>query len=236
MLERLADIPFTTLAGTAAAAMFLIVLAAARMPGEHRGVASCAVASMGFTMMGLELLVLLGYQAVYGVVYKELAVVVGAFMGGMALGSWRALKTEKGPALVLACIGWIAVVSAVALVAAMAALSRAGNAGSAFVGSQILFPGLAALSGVLGGWQFPVASRVYFTTADASGGAGALYAWDLVGACAGALSIGAWLIPVYGFLKTAALIAIIDLPPALLACWWARRGLKAACAVPRTTL
>jgi predicted membrane-bound spermidine synthase len=77
---------------------------------------------------------------------------------------------------------------------------------------------------LLGGWQFPVASRVYFAHGEDEGaGAGALYAWDLVGACAGALLIGAWLVPIYGFLKTAALIAMVNLPPALLACWWARR-------------
>jgi spermidine synthase len=179
---------------------------------------------MGFTIMGLELLVLLGYQAVYGVVYQQLAVVIGAFMGGMALGSWRGLKTVRGYARALAWLGWISVASSVVLVAAMASLARAEDAVGFLVGSQVLFPGLAALAGLLGGWQFPVASRVYFAQREAEGGgAGALYAWDLVGACAGALLIGAWLIPVYGFFRTAVLIAMVNLPPALLACWWARR-------------
>jgi predicted membrane-bound spermidine synthase len=64
----------------------------------------------------------------------------------------------------------------------------------------------------------------------------ALYGWDLLGACAGALLIGAWLIPVYGFLKTTALIAMVNLPPAPLGCCCARRNVRVACASPRTTL
>ena len=223
-LESASRVPFETVGVAVGLAMSLAALLVARRRHPRRGVAGFTLAAMGFTMMGLELLVLLGYQAVYGVVYQQLAVVIGAFMGGMALGSWRGLKMAQGHARALAWLGWIAVASAVLLVAAMAALNRAEDALGFFMGSQVLFPALAALAGLLGGWQFPVASRVYFTPRETeAGGAGALYAWDLVGACAGALLIGAWLIPVYGFLKTAALIAMVNLPAALLGCWWARR-------------
>ncbi len=223
-LETASRVPFETAAIAMGVVMSLAALLFSRRRNSQCGVAGFSVAAMGFTMMGLELLVLLGYQAVYGVVYQQLAVVIGAFMGGMALGSWRGLTTVRGHARALAWLGWISVASSVVLVAAMAALARAEDAVGFLVGSQILFPGLAALAGLLGGWQFPVASRVYFAQRESEGGgAGALYAWDLVGACAGALLIGAWLIPVYGFLKTAALMAMVNLPPALLACWWARR-------------
>jgi spermidine synthase len=228
-LEALKRVPFSALMAAAALAMTLFALLMARSAGAHRGVAGCAVLSMGFTMMGIELLILLGYQAVYGVVYKQLAVVIGAFMGGMALGSWRGLKTGRRPEPPLARLGWVAVGSAVALIAAMAAMAKAENAPAHFLGSQILFPALAAMAGMLGGWQFPVASRVYFRRPDEAGGVGALYAWDLAGACAGALLIGVWLIPVYGFFKTAVLITVLNLPPALLACWWARRSRSRPC-------
>jgi predicted membrane-bound spermidine synthase len=147
----------------------------------------------------------------------------------MALGSWRGLKTGQRPEPPLARLGWVAVGSAVALIAAMAAMAKAENAPAHFLGSQILFPALAAMAGMLGGWQFPVASRVYFRRPDEAGGVGALYAWDLAGACAGALLIGVWLIPVYGFFKTAVLITVLNLPPALLACWWARRSRSRPC-------
>ena len=41
-----------------------------------------------------------------------------------------------------------------------------------------------------------------------------LYALDLAGACAGALALSLLLIPVYGFLRTAALMAAVNLGPA----------------------
>ena len=53
--------------------------------------AALATAAMGFTMIGLEILLLLAFQAIYGCVYQQLAMVIGAFMAGMAAGSWLAL-------------------------------------------------------------------------------------------------------------------------------------------------
>jgi predicted membrane-bound spermidine synthase len=56
---------------------------------------------------------------------------------------------------------------------------------------------------------------------------GALYAMDLLGGCAGALLLSTYLIPVFGFWRTAWLCAAINLAPALLA---ARAGLESVCA------
>ena len=46
---------------------------------------------------------------------------------------------------------------------------------------------------------------------------GTLYAIDLLGGCAGALLLSSYLIPVFGFWKTAWLSAAVNLAPALLA-------------------
>ena len=46
---------------------------------------------------------------------------------------------------------------------------------------------------------------------------GTLYALDLLGACAGAVVLSTFLVPVFGFFRTALLIAAVDLPPAGLA-------------------
>jgi predicted membrane-bound spermidine synthase len=44
-----------------------------------------------------------------------------------------------------------------------------------------------------------------------------LYSIDLLGGCAGALALSGYLIPVFGFWKTAWLCAAVNLAPALLA-------------------
>jgi spermidine synthase len=84
--------------------------------------------------------------------------------------------------------------------------------------SQVLFPTLALLSGVLGGYEFPLASRIFFAGSNSAlANLGTLYALDLAGACVGALALSAYLLPVFGFLKAAALIAVVNLVPGLLA-------------------
>jgi predicted membrane-bound spermidine synthase len=84
--------------------------------------------------------------------------------------------------------------------------------------SEFLFPALALAAGLLGGFQFLLASRAYFgETPEGGRSPGVLYALDLAGACAGALALSVLLIPVYGFLRTAVLMAAVNLVPAGLA-------------------
>jgi len=70
-------------------ALLLVLAAKKRRP---RTAAACCTAAMGFTLIGLEMLLLLAFQAIYGYVYQQLAVIIAAFMAGMALGSWLALR------------------------------------------------------------------------------------------------------------------------------------------------
>ena len=76
---------------------------------------------------------------------------------------------------------------------------------------------------MLGGYQFPIAAEIYLHDRGGRSGLGALYAIDLLGGCVGALLLSTYLIPVFGFWKTAWLCAAINLAPALLA---ARAGLE----------
>ena len=67
-------------------------------------------------------------------------------------------------------------------------------------------------------YQFPLASSLFFAgRKDAPQNTGTLYAVDLLGACVGAIVLSAYLVPVFGFLKTATLILVLNLATALLA-------------------
>jgi len=44
-------------------------------------------------LIAIEILLLLGFQALFGYVYQQLAVVIAAFHGGMALGAWLATRS-----------------------------------------------------------------------------------------------------------------------------------------------
>jgi spermidine synthase len=200
---------------------------------RSRPSAGFCVAAAGFTLMGLEMLLLLGFQAIYGYVYHQLAIVIAAFMVGMAAGSWWALRRPKhtgGPMTLradtmrLALLQALIAVSPLFLYALFLGFAQVRNAAGIFVVSQFAFPGLGVLAGLLGGYQFPVASRVFsFNSAHGERSAGTLYALDLLGACAGAIILSTYLVPVFGFLNTSLLMVVVNLAPAGLAFLSARR-------------
>ena len=85
--------------------------------------------------------------------------------------------------------------------------------------AQFVFPVLALLCGIPGGYQFPLATEICFRGNRARTATGRLYALDLLGGSVGALVLSGYLIPVFGFWKSAWLSAVVSLPPALLAAW-----------------
>jgi spermidine synthase len=189
--------------------------------------AGFCVAATGFTLMGLELLVLLGFQAIYGYVYYQLAILIAAFMVGLAAGSWVALRNppdpvrlpgQRGESAILAWLQVLVAISPLALYALLVWFSQVRNAPGLFTVGHVVFPMLALISGLLGGYQFPVASRVFFNgSVQATHRAGTLYALDLAGACLGAVGLSVYLVPVFGFFKTALFIAVVNLAPTGLA-------------------
>jgi predicted membrane-bound spermidine synthase len=78
--------------------------------------------------------------------------------------------------------------------------------------TPVLFPVLALGCGMLGGYEFPVASRIFCARNP-----GTLYALDLAGSCLGAVLFSVYLIPVFGFFRTAVLASTVSLAPAVMA-------------------
>jgi predicted membrane-bound spermidine synthase len=98
-------------------------------------------------------------------------------------------------------------------------LAKLSGIASIWLAAQCIFPALAALCGMLGGYQFPLATEIYLQDVSGRCSLGMMYAIDLLGGCLGALVLSGYLIPVFGFWKIAWLCAGINLAPALLAAW-----------------
>ena len=112
----------------------------------------------------------------------------------------------------------LAALAPLLLYALFVLLERVRSLAALLTISQMVFPVLALIAGLMGGYQFPLASRIYFAHANNSNRSpGMLYGLDLVGACLGAVALSAYLLPVYGFLRTAMLMAVVNLAPAALA-------------------
>jgi spermidine synthase len=228
---------------------------------RHHPTLGLCVAAMGFTLLGLEVLLLLGFQALYGYVYQQLAVLVALFMVGMAGGAWLALKKTPGQSfrevsevrddeesrksrarflaplgmtsreyLKLAFLQLLAAGAPLILYALLVLLASVRSLTALLITSTVVFPVLALIAGLMGGYQFPLASRVYFAGSEELRASeaevpatrlqrnpGILYGLDLLGACLGAVALSAYLLPLYGFLRTAILMAVVNLGPAALA-------------------
>ena len=191
-----------------------LLLAALVWAGRRRlAAAAFCTAATGFTSIGLEVLLLLAFQARYGSLYQGLALLIAAFMAGMAVGSGVALllspagRACPAPTAPLcrgeACLAlpWVQCLVAMAPLALCAFFSA----------PRAVYPALALACGALGGYQFTLAIR-------ASGAASSrLYAVDLAGSCVGAILFSLYLIPVFGFLRTSLLALEMNLAPAALA-------------------
>ena len=203
--------------------LFVAVLLAFVPARERRArsAAACCMAATGFTLMALQIFLLLAFQSVYGYVYQQLAILIAMCMAGIAFGSWlgirRTCSSDSPPYRAIATTQFLLALSAPVLIFVVSLLSKISGMASTWLAAQLIFPALAALCGMLGGYQFPLATEIYLHDSSGRSGLGTLYAIDLLGGCAGALVLSGYLIPVFGFWKTAWLSAAVNLAPALLA-------------------
>lgn len=185
-----------------------------------------AVAVMGGLLMGLEVVLLLGFQILAGDLYSGLALVVAASMAGLGLGAaWAARPgcgVRPGVDPVRGLVARIGLAQAGVVVLALAALpllqgmsASAWARGGGFWGGSgactLAFCLLNGAAGVLGGAHFGLSARVSAGlcagTRSASAGA-RLYALDLAGAMLGSLAVSLVFVPVYGFAEALGLLAL----------------------------
>jgi spermidine synthase len=219
-----AHIGFSRVAAAVIVPLLLMAVLLASVGTRQRRARSASVycvAATGFTLIALQIFLLLAFQSIYGYVYYQLAILIGLCMAGIAFGSWLGIRGSSAgyrpPCRTLATTQFLLALSAPALMLVVCLLAKISGVATTWLAAQLVFPALAALSGLLGGYQFPIATQIFLYDRNSRSSLGALYAIDLLGGCAGALVVSSYLIPVFGFWKTAWLSAAINLIAALLA-------------------
>jgi spermidine synthase len=168
-----------------------------------RPAVALAVAAQGFVEISLEILIIFGFQVVYGSAYLELALIVGAFMAGLAAGGLLPRREAPGRyAQRLIDILAYAIILTFALPPAFYLLSRWAAAPVAVL--HVVFGALAFGAGLCGGAQFVVALRAW-----GERGAGVLYGTDMLGSAAGAAVTAVILVPALGIGKAAMAVAAL---------------------------
>jgi spermidine synthase len=223
-LRAAEHVDFTVVLGVVLMALLSVAALLGFVPAREQRIRSAAAYSMattGFTLMALQIFLLLAFQSIYGCIYHQLAILIGLCMAGIAFGSWlgmrRARRDDSSPCRTVLFIQLLLALSCPVLMLLVSLLATVTGMATSWFAAQCVFPALAALSGILGGYQFPVATGLYLSEGSGRRRLGMIYAIDLLGGCAGALVLSGYLIPVFGFWKTAWLCAALNLPPSLLA-------------------
>ena len=167
-----------------------------------------AVFIMGATLITLEIIILLGFQAKYGYLYQQMAALIGFFMAGIAVGSGFFLK-QKSVKIKL-YLNQLIIVHI--LLSFLPILFLAMFEVDMGMFNQPMIFLSTFFCGVAGGYQFPLATRIYFSDIHKSNqNIGILYGFDITGAMLGTLVFGILCIPLFGFWKVSLIIFIINL-------------------------
>lgn len=235
MFGAAAHIPFPLLLGGTllVLALFLLPVGLLRRENAARPAALICAGVSGYTLMALEILLLFTFQSVYGFVYQELAILIGMFLAGLGLGSWLGMRriSAADPGSLMAPIARTQILlscSAPVLLLVAALLARGSDSRSGLAVAQGIFPLLALLCGVPGGYLFPLANEVWLRGHGTASGAGTIYALDLLGGALGAILLSGYCIPVFGFWNAAWFTAALSAAPAFLAARAAAREPKVA--------
>jgi len=192
----------------AIAIIFVLAMIVQRLFAATWGAKSIlvAVGTTGFGLMAIQIVTLLGFQAIHGYVYYKVATIITAFMIGLAGGAaviGRAIRTGGAGRRVFILVQALVCLFPLILLGVLEALSRSNIAAATSrayaLQAQAAFPVLALVAGFIGGLQFPLANSLWLAeTPGVARAAGYTYGVDLLGSCFGALFTTTVLIPVFG--------------------------------------
>jgi hypothetical protein len=191
----------------------LIVPLLVRAAGSPRRAlpGSLTLYALGLTSMFTQVLIIVGFQIVSGYVYGWIAVLIASFMLGMGLASGAAgIRGLVGkPAhlpFLMAGLGGLPL----AALAAMRLADHLSSGGLAHL-TDLVFVGLALVTGALGGTVFALGSTLLIRVGRGVVDGGALaYALDLCGATVAGFTTAFLAIPSFGIAGSAYAIAAFN--------------------------
>jgi len=180
-----------------------------------------SIATTGFFGMLINLVLIFGFQVVYGYLYHKIGLLMSIFMTGIALGS--ILMTRKLDKVKNSLNLFIQLEVTIILFSYLLALAITRLTAYAHF-SSLIFTALFFTSGVLLGLEFPLVSKMYLQKESGVGRvAGLLYFSDLLGGCVAAILGAVVFLPVLGLFNTCMVIIFVKLSSLLLLGFFAKR-------------
>jgi len=197
-------------------AVFLAVLVIQFASRKPRKVAvAFSIASIGFLEIGVEMIMLIAYQIFFGNIYSMLALLVCAYMGGLAVGAFisrNRLHAGPTPKPFSALLLLQAATALFPLLAIALLVSVQQFGGGAL--AQTLFAGTIFASGAIGGALYVYGNSAYteLTRRDPrKQTAGTTYFADLLGSSMGAIVVTSFLLPILGVIEALFITSLVAL-------------------------
>ncbi len=162
------------------------------------------MALAGFSLMGLEITLILAYQFTFGYLYYRLALIFALFMLGLALGAWLGIKIRAVKFNFIKLIHLAIILYTLALYYLLQ--TNLIFQESLFVISILIISGLVGL-------EFAFINSFYLKDKNRPHQRGLIYNADLIGSGLGAILAALFLIPLFGISQTLIFIALLNLLP-----------------------
>lgn len=181
---------------------------------RRRRLALCSMGTAGFSLMAFEIVVIYLFQVAFGNLYYRLAFLLAAFMVGIGMGTWMALRVKEGAGRFVLTV--IHLLSAGYFFLLMQGCRIFFDAGLPLRDwYQMVFAAMAVAGGIFAGAAFPCANGFYFS--DGKGKRlGSVYGADLLGASAGAFLTAGFLVPIWGIVQTLIFLGALNIFAGLL--------------------
>ena len=171
---------------------------------------SFSVFTTGFSAAGLEIVIIIGFQILYGYLYSKISVIITVFMIGLAAGSFYSNRTLQRRTIssLKKAVFLLAFISA-AIPFLLFGLSNLSGWTMYIIGANLFLPVIIFAIAFVVGFIFPLAAMLL--KRDVAKTAGTLYCADFIGASIGAISVSAALIPLIGIINTCLLTAGLNI-------------------------
>jgi spermidine synthase len=198
-------------------AFFIIILLAQKLTmATLKFPVLVSAGATGMSQICFQVIIILAFQFIYGYMYYQLGLILTSFMIGLTLGSFLITsfmeKVEDEKSLYIKTQAWMSIYPLIlaATLMAVAKINRASPAAGNMLQAAFLI--MPVLGGFIGGFQFPLANKIWLKDSkDVGKTTGLLYGIDLIGSCVGGLAIGIIFIPLLGIIQTCVLLSVINI-------------------------
>jgi len=199
--------------------LFFIIINTGR-----RTVFPLIIFSTGFAGMIYNLIFIFAFQISYGIVYREIGLIIALIMAGIAFGAWfSSLFTETKKLLKYIIYSEVSLVILSVIFPVMIILfyKYAGISSIAYYSFFII----AFISGIFIGAQFPLVSSIYIRKyhASVSDTAGSLFAYDMLGGWAGGVLGAVIILPIFGMINSCIILFMVKVCTMIGLILWIKR-------------